>query len=185
MMVLTGWSLNSNDVTTPKFPPPPRSAQNRSGSVSALAVTNRPSARTTSAEIRLSQESPYFRVRWPIPPPSVSPAIPVVEMIPPGAARPNAWVAWSRSPQVHPPSARAVRFSGSTRIPFIPDRSTTTPPSQTALPVTLWLPPRIATGSPCSRAKPTAAITSATPAQRAISAGLRSIIPFQTLRASS
>src|SRR3712207_8061174 len=27
----TGWSRKSNEVTTPKFPPPPRSAQNRSG----------------------------------------------------------------------------------------------------------------------------------------------------------
>src|SRR5207342_3785680 len=37
-----------NDVTTPRWPPPPpRSAQNRSGSESALAVTTRPSASTT------------------------------------------------------------------------------------------------------------------------------------------
>src|SRR5258706_1941763 len=27
----TGWSANSNDVTTPKLPPPPRSAQKISG----------------------------------------------------------------------------------------------------------------------------------------------------------
>ena len=26
----TGWQANSNEVTTPKFPPPPRRAQNRS-----------------------------------------------------------------------------------------------------------------------------------------------------------
>ena len=37
----------------------------------------------------------------------------------------------------------------------------------------------------CACANRTAAITSATPAQRAISAGRRSIDPFQTLRCSS
>ena len=36
---------NSNEVTTPKLPPPPRSAQNRSGCSSALAWTCEPSAR--------------------------------------------------------------------------------------------------------------------------------------------
>ena len=35
-------------VTTPKLPPPPRSAQNRSGSLSAVARTSSPSAVTTS-----------------------------------------------------------------------------------------------------------------------------------------
>ncbi len=36
-------------------------------------------------------------------------------MMPPVVARPKAWVAWSRSAHVAPPSARAVRRSGSTR----------------------------------------------------------------------
>ena len=35
---------NSNTTTTPKFPPPPRSAQNRSGSLSALVRRSVPSA---------------------------------------------------------------------------------------------------------------------------------------------
>jgi hypothetical protein len=46
-------------------------------------------------------------------------------------------------------------------------------------------PPRTATGRPLLLANRTAAITSATPRQRAISAGKRSIDPFQTLRCSS
>jgi len=37
--IFTGWRRNLNDVTTPKFPPPPRTAQKRSGFWSALAVT--------------------------------------------------------------------------------------------------------------------------------------------------
>jgi hypothetical protein len=59
------------------------------------------------------------------------------------------------------------------------------PPSQVPLPATLWPPPRTATSRSWARAKRTAATTSATPAQRAINAGRRSIEAFQTLRASS
>src|SRR5437773_1780482 len=105
----TGCMRYVNDVTTPKFPPPPRIAQNRSGSSVALAFRIRPSAVTISASSRLSQASPCFRIRIPKPPPRVSPAIPVSETIPPVVARPCAWVARSRSRQVAPPSAVAIR----------------------------------------------------------------------------
>jgi len=47
-----------NDVTMPKFPPPPRSAQNRSAFLLQFAVTVRLSAITTSADKRLSQVAP-------------------------------------------------------------------------------------------------------------------------------
>ena len=57
----------------PKFPPPPRTAQNRSAFSSALATTKLPSASTMSTESRLSMVSPYLRVRWPIPPPKRQP----------------------------------------------------------------------------------------------------------------
>jgi hypothetical protein len=78
-----------------------------------------------------------------------------------------------------------MRFTGSTLTLLIGDRSIISPPSQTALPVMLWPPPRTASNSPWARAKRTAAITSATPAQRAINAGRRSIMPFHTWRAAS
>ena len=52
--VSTGCPLNKNDVTTPKLPPPPRTAQNRSEFSFALATTNRPSASTISTASRLS-----------------------------------------------------------------------------------------------------------------------------------
>jgi hypothetical protein len=91
--VFTGCSRNKKEVTTPKFPPPPRMAQNRSESSSALTVTKRPSARTISAPIRLSMERPNLRVRYPSPPPSVSPPTPVVENRPLGVASPKACVA--------------------------------------------------------------------------------------------
>ena len=44
-----------------------------------------------------------------MPPPSVSPAMPVVETAPPVTARPCSCVSRSRSPQVAPPCARTVR----------------------------------------------------------------------------
>ncbi len=73
----TWWSWYSNDVTTPKLPPPPRRPQNRSAFSSLLACTSRPSAVTTSADTRLSHANPCFRASQPRPPPSVSPAMPV------------------------------------------------------------------------------------------------------------
>src|SRR5881397_1723341 len=79
---VTGWSRYSRDVTTPKLPPPPRSAQKRSGSSFALAVWNRPSAVTTSAETRLSMLSPCLPISQPRPPPRVSPPISVLETVP-------------------------------------------------------------------------------------------------------
>jgi hypothetical protein len=74
---------------------------------------------------------------------------------------------------------------GSTRTPFIGERSIITPSSQTPFPATLWPPPRTAINEAFTRAKLTAITTSATPVQRAISAGRLSIIPFQTRRAAS
>src|SRR6516165_1486541 len=112
--VWTGCDSKRNEVTTPKFPPPPRTAQNRSVFSSALATTKLPSASTISTESKLSMVNPYFRVRWPIPPPNVSPATPVVEMMPEGTASPNACVAWSTSAHFEPAPTSTVRDDGST-----------------------------------------------------------------------
>ena len=49
----------------------------------------------------------------------------------------------------------------------------------------LWPPPLTASVAPRSAAKRTQACTSSTPSGRAIAAGRRSIIAFQTVRASS
>ena len=56
--VLDRVQLELEVVTTPKLPPPPRSAQNRSAFSFSLAVRTRPSAVTTSAERRLSIDRP-------------------------------------------------------------------------------------------------------------------------------
>ena len=120
-----------------------------------------------------------------MPPPSVSPAIPVVEMMPPVVASPNACVAWLKSPHVTPPSARAVRVRGSTLMPRIGDRSMTVPPSFVPKPGALCDPPRTDTSPPRSRPNRTAAITSPGFAQRTTTAGIRSCIALYTFRASS
>ena len=86
-----------------------------------------------------------------------------------------------QSTTLHPGRATG----GSTDTARIAERSMTTPPSHTAVPATLWPPPRTAISRSWSRAKRTAATTSATPVQRAMQAGWRSIAPFQILRAVS
>jgi len=103
---------NSNSVTIPKFPPPPRTPQNRSGCSSALARKTPPSASTTSAEIRLSQANPYFDELQPYPPPRVNPPIPVVVTRPPGVC--SHTPAWRRRTRPINPAARSRRTCPST-----------------------------------------------------------------------
>lgn len=66
-----GNSRISSSVTTPRFPPPPRSAQKRSGLWSALAWVISPSATTSTTSVRLLVAMPSSRANQPIPPPSV------------------------------------------------------------------------------------------------------------------
>jgi hypothetical protein len=65
-------------------------------------------------------------------PASVSPATPVLETVPPVVARPKACVSRSSSAQITPACTCAVRRVGSTRMPFIGERSITMPSSQVA-----------------------------------------------------
>lgn len=78
------WKVS--EVATPKFPPPPCSAQNSSAFFVSSAISNRPSAVTSSTEISASHASPNFRSSHPDPPPRVSPATPVVDARPPVVA---------------------------------------------------------------------------------------------------
>jgi hypothetical protein len=181
----TSWRRYSSEVTIPKLPLPPRIPQKRSGFSEAFAVSRRPSAVTTSALMTLSRASPYLACKWPQPPPNVSPAMPVAETTPRVVARPKACVSRSNSPSLRPVSARTVRRAGSTRMPFMAERSTMRPPSQTDFPATLCPPPRTARGRSCSRAKRTHAMTSAAPAHRAMRAGRRSIMALGIARVGS
>src|SRR5262245_7515525 len=145
----TGCKVNSKEVTTPKFPPPPRSAQNRSAFSLLLAVRTAPSAVTTSAEMRLSQLRPYLFRSQPIPPPNVRPDTPVCDTIPPGVAREKACVSRSTSAHVAPAWTHAIRRLRSTMTLFICERSITRPSSQIELPATLCPPPRTAISNLC------------------------------------
>ena len=181
-----GASRYSNAVATPKLPPPPRRPQNSSGSVSASTRMRSPSAVTSSTESRLSTVRPCLRIRCPSPPPSVSPPMPVWLMIPPVVARPAACGgAVELAPQHAAGRARGARRRGRRGSPSSATGRSSRPPSQTAWPATAWPPPRTDTSRSRSRAKRTASTTSSAPAQRAISAGWRSIAPFQMRRASS
>src|SRR6266540_1658664 len=104
----SGCSRYSNQVATPKLPPPPRSPQNRSGSVSPVTVSTSPAAVTNSTDSKLSTARPYMPFSHPSPPPSVSPAMPVVETIPPVVASPCKAVSRFSSPHVTPPCARTL-----------------------------------------------------------------------------
>jgi hypothetical protein len=181
----TGCTASSSDVTTPKFPPPPRNAQNNSGFSSTAARTTWPSALTSSAEMRLSQLRPCLRTKCPIPPPSVNPPSPVDETSPPVVAKPKSWVSRSSCFQVVPPCALARPARASTCTARIWDRSMTRPSSQVENPARLWAPPRTAIGSPSLLAKRTATTTSAVPVHRTIIAGYRSIAWFHVRRALS
>ena len=153
-------SWNSNSVTTPKFPPPPRSPQNSSGFSSAEARTTSPPAVTTSQETRLSQDRPCSRASQPMPPPSVSPPTPVCETLPAVVASPCGWVAASSAPSKAPPWTHARRRSASTRTAPIGVRSIISPPSGTASPTTLWPPQRTPISRPSSPGRAIAATTS-------------------------
>ena len=100
---VNGCKFNSNSVTTPKLPPPPRSAQNSSEFSVALARTREPSAVTSVKPATLSQESPNNLVSQPVPPPKISPEAPVCDTTPAGNTRPAAWVAVSIEPSRQPP----------------------------------------------------------------------------------
>ena len=121
---------------TPKLPPPPLSPQNRSAFSSSLAVTTSPEAVTSSAEMMLSQAKPSFRSSQPLPLPVVKPATPVVVTRPPVTASPCSCVTASNAAQLTPPSARAVRFSGSTVTLLRFLRSRTMPSSTLVKPAT-------------------------------------------------
>ena len=89
---------------------------------------------------------------------------------------PNATVAWSTSPQVHPASARTVWVPGLTVVLRSSDMSMTSAPSHTPRPAALWPPPRTAIWTPCARANRTQVITSAVSRHRTTAAGRLSII---------
>lgn len=176
---------NLNVVTTPKLPPPPLTAQNKSDSSSGAARTKRPSAVTMSTPTRLSIVSPNRRLSHPMPPPRVRPPTPVCDTTPAGVTSPYRSPAASTSPSNAPPETSAVRASGSIVTSFINDRSSTIPRSQVDSPGKLWPPQRTASKTPCSAAMRTTFWTSLALIARTIAAGRRSANALFTRRSRS
>jgi hypothetical protein len=81
-----GTSRIVSAVTTPKFGPPPHTAQNRSGSVSRSTRRSWPSAVTMSTASSESHVRPIARLTNPWPPPSVRPVMPTLPHEPPEMA---------------------------------------------------------------------------------------------------
>src|SRR2546428_13747902 len=72
-----------SEVTTPKLPPPPRSAQKRSGSRCSSHVSTFPSAVAGPPAGRPPQGGPPTPDTTPIPPPRASPPVPPLPPPPP------------------------------------------------------------------------------------------------------
>ena len=180
-------SRYSNETTTPKLPEPPRRPQNRSGCSCADAVTSRPSAVTRSTESRLSIVRPYWRDSQPMPPPSVSPAMPVCEIWPPGTASPmRLRLAVDVAPERARLRPRRPSRSGSTQTPFMPREveDDAAVARSSSRPRSARLRARRARFRSRGRSS-TTATTSTAPSTRTIAAGLQSNMPFQIRRASS
>ena len=112
----TGCRSNSNSVTTPKLPPPPRRPQSRSAFSSALALHDAAvGGHDLGRRAGSAQVTPYSRSSQPLPLPSVSPPTPVSDTRPPVTASPCSCVAASTSAPRAPPWTRAVRASGRPR----------------------------------------------------------------------
>ena len=116
-----GWwkPWKTNWVRTPNMCPAPRMAQNRSGSSVFEHCTIRPSAKTISADSRLSMARPFVPDRKPNPPPVVYPATPVCCTVPPTLEILWGADALSISSQRQPPPQVRVNFSVSTLTEFI------------------------------------------------------------------
>ena len=121
-----------------------------------------------------------------MPPPSVSPPTPVVEMTPHGTASPCSCVAASTSPHVAPPPTRTVRAPASTDTELhqrqVDDDAVVDAPEAAAVVAAAADRERhaVLAREARSRARRRPAL-----AQRAISAGRLSIIALNSARASS
>ena len=180
----TWCSANSNSVTTPKLPPPPRIAQNRSGCSSAEARTRRPSGQDHGGGDQVVAAEPVLLGHPAHAAAEREPADAGVADTPPGTASPWAWVAPSTSAHGRASTDLSRGGAPGRRAPrACALRSIMRPPSQTAVPLNAWPPPRTAISSPSRCAYPRAATTSSCVWHWVNAAGRRSMSPFQTARA--
>jgi hypothetical protein len=122
-----GTSRIVSAVTTPKFGPPPHTAQNRSGSVSRSTRRSWPSAVTMSTTSTESAARPKRRTSQPLPPPRQKPTAPSPEVEPDSGAWPCGAAASTTSRQRAPAPVTAVPAAASMLTWFNADVSISTP----------------------------------------------------------
>ena len=157
----TSCSANSNSVTTPKLPPPPRSAQCRSAFSAADAVTTRAVGGDDARRHEVVAAQAVL---------ARQPADPAAEAqagdagVADHAARHGQTVLLRGRVEIGPgcaaAAARAARAGVDGDTSRIALRSIIRPSSTTPWPAKLWPPPRTAISRSCSRANPIAAATS-------------------------
>ena len=184
-MVSKEWVWNSSEAATPKLPPPPRSAQNRSGSCSPSTMRTAPSAVTSSTAVRLSIDMPYLPINQPNPPPRVRPATArrrdhaAGGGLAVGVGDPVVLVPRDAALCPRPPAARV-------HIDAAHQRQVDHQPTLGDGPAGhVVASARTEISSPASRPNATASRTSATLRQRAIRPGRPSTRPLCTARTSS
>ncbi len=157
----------SKRVTTPKLPPPPRSAQSRSGCDASDTSRTSPPAVTSCAPTSWSAASPHARTIQPMPPPRVRPPTPTDAVSPELTPSPRSARARATLPHVAPPPTRTS--VPSTSMSWKAARSIVSPPG--TAPHALWPPERTMTSRCSSAAYRRAARTSSTEEARTITAG--------------
>src|SRR5690349_11538863 len=172
-------------TTIAKSPPPPRSAQNRSGSLSASTVRASPSAVTSSIARTRLQANPYWRPNQLRPPPRWKPAMPTSGEEPGRPLSPCCWAASASSTESTPASARAVPAAASTSMPRIRSVLIRIAPSSEPRATAPWPVPWPETRSPLSAAKRTTAAMSSPLSTKATALGRWSAARFQPIRAWS
>ena len=177
--------MNSNAVTTPKLPPPPRSAQNKSVCSDGVARVTSPSAVTTSIAVTWFAARPCWRANQLRPPPSVYATTPMSGEEPESGYSPNGDVASVTSSQIVPAWTRAIRFVASISTPrMCRVDSRIVSASEPSAPA-LWPVPCGAIRNRWWRAYRTMARTSSRSRGIATSAGRRSTARFHACRAAS
>ena len=167
----------------PKSPPPPRTAQNRSGSEVRVTWTSVPVASTRSTLTTLLAVKPCLRVNQLAPPPSSSPTTVGSGLLPARATMPVPSSAAPSVPHCTPAPTRAVaRARSTTTSSRAPVRSRSVP-SRTVRGA--WPRGCALTGTPCATAQRTAATTSSTSATSRTAAGCWGTLTSQGVRAAS
>jgi len=167
---------NSKEVTTPKLPPPPRIPQRDPGYQMHSPSPGRRRSQQQSRRDEIIDSKPKLATEPTKSAASVNPAMPVVEFMPTGVARPNACVSRSMSPSVTPAQRRAVMPFASIRTDFIGEVNHYAAITHSVAGDIMSTASNSHEQLVLARESKPCALTSAAPAQRTINAGRLSIM---------